>query len=296
MDLPEEFDRPRGLRGFVRRLAEARRHGSSVARRASRLGYATHYLRWRLTGRIGPVLRHAGPERATAILQSFARPQNMGPLVASLRRCAFIDRVLVVNNHPRVRIGDWVTTADPRVVQFDTEVARPPIHRFDVAAGEPAKYFVMLDDDLFLTPRQVAHLFARLVSEPDVPHGFFGQRLLSADAERHADAFQCSVTRCDGEVDVLNRAYFVTREHVARALSLRTAVARRAPDLDVAFTDDMLLSVAARRRPRIHDVGPFLDCPTQGVTGVAVFTRPGTGALRVRAMREMRAAVADLPA
>lgn len=280
----------RGLRGFLDRLAQARRHGTSARRRASRLAYGARYLAFRLKSRVGPRLRPEGPERATAVLLSFLRPHNLGPIVASLRRCAFLDRILVRNNHPGVRIGDWVRSSDPRVVLSDAGVASPPIVRLELAARAPATHFVILDDDLFLSPRQVTHLFRALVEDPARPHGLFGQRLVAPAAERHAEAFESSVTRCDADVDVLNRAYFVTRDHVERALALREVVARRDPDLDLAFADDLLLSVAAGARPRIHDVGAFLDCPTQGLPGVAVFCRPGTGAFRVRAMRALRAA------
>lgn len=292
MDAPV---RRRGLLGFLNRLAEARRHGTSTRRRASRLGYGARYLAWRLKGRVGPRLRHDGPERATAVLLSFLRPHNLGPIVASLRRCAFLDRILVRNNHPEVRIAAWVKTSDPRVVLSDADVATAPIVRLELAAREPATHFVILDDDLFLSPRQVARLFRALVEDPARPHGCFGQRLVAPEAVRHAEAFESGVTRCDAEVDALNRAYFVTRDHVERALALREAVAGREPDLDLAFADDLLLSVAAQARPRIHDVGAFLDCPTQGLPGVAVFSRPGTGAYRVRAMRALRAAAAPLP-
>jgi hypothetical protein len=174
-------------------------------------------------------------------------------------------------------------------VLSDAGTARPPLSRYETARQDGAERFVLVDDDLFLSPEQVLALFRRLVADPGVPHGMFGQRFPRPDASDHRVAFENCVHSAETDVDVLNRIYLVTREHVQRLWRLHDLAAREAPDLRLGFVDDILLSVAAPARPRIHDVGPFLECPSQGDPKVAIWARPGTGRARLEAMRRLRA-------
>jgi hypothetical protein len=251
------------------------------------LDWGWRYLRWRARCALGPAVAHDGPERCTAVVLSFARPGNLAPIVSSLRRCGFVERIHVVNNHPEVRIADWVRARDPRLRLSDAGRARPPLTRFEVARDDGAAFLALLDDDVFLSPAQVLALFRRLVAEPAAPHGFYGQRFVRPEASGHAEAFENRVHGVEAEVDVLNRAYFASREHVDRAWRLHDRARAEHPDLCLDFVDDILLSVASPARPRVHDVGPFLDCPSQGDRRISVWARAGAGSHRLDAMRRL---------
>ena len=288
-------DPPRGLRAVLRRAREAARRGTSVESRVPAVVYAWRYARWRARCSLGRASAFAGPERLTAVLASFARPQNLAPLVASMLACRFVDRVVVTNHEPSVRIADWVRRRDPRLTLLDAPRAEPPLHRFEVAREAPGERFLILDDDLFLAPVQVRSLFVRLLEDLTVPHGMFGQRVVDPTADDPDRVYRNRVHGEEGDVDVLNRAYLFTRAHLDRFFVLRDAlVAAGVPD--AGFLDDLLLSRAGVGRPRLHDVGPFLECPSQGDPRIAVWARPGNGPLRLRAARLLDRIVSAVPA
>ena len=52
---------------------------------------------------------------ATAILLSYARPQNLQWIIQSLLRCEFIEKVIVSNNNPSTKLEKWVPITDSRL-------------------------------------------------------------------------------------------------------------------------------------------------------------------------------------
>jgi len=220
-------------------------------------------------------------ERATAIVLSFRRQRNIDVIARSILKCDVIGRLIVSNNNPDVEIGRWVSVRDPRLVVEDRGVNAGAVARFEIARREPAEFFFVLDDDLLLYPRQVAALVEALVEDPLAPHGLFGQR------RRPAGGFEDGVQSVNGPIDVLNRAYALTRGHLdeffrlLERLGMHAGGDRLAPD-SIDRGDDMLLSFSGGAPPRCHDVGPLLDCPTQWLPGVAVWREGGFREYRER--------------
>ena len=199
MPLPPPPRVRRGVGAFLARAWEASRRGTSVEARIPSVVYAWRYARWRARCALGRSVAIAGPERLTAVLASFARPQNLAAIARSVLACRFVDRVVVSNHHPAVRIREWVRTRDPRVTLLDAERAEPPLHRYVVARSIPAERFLFLDDDLFLAPEQLRLLFLRLIADPAVPHGMFGQRIVDPTAEDPDVAYRLCVHGEEGK-------------------------------------------------------------------------------------------------
>jgi hypothetical protein len=207
--------------------------------------------------------------RLTVVLLSFARPRNIQPIAESVLRCGFVDRLVISNNDPRVRLTDHVRIASPRAAILEQEAPCPPMRRFEIARELPGEYFLALDDDVLLRAPQIDAVFRALVNDPGVPHGIIGQVM---DGEERAGVRSYRlVERRDGTVDVLNRAYFFTAAHRDRFFTLLAAIGRQ----PLRYGDDIVLSFSGERRPRIHDVGRVLYFPSGDDPAVARWLEPG---------------------
>ena len=102
-----------------------------------RLEYTTRFLRWQLNARWGPRVALEGAQKLTAILLSWKRIRNMQPIVRSLLRCDFIDRVIVSNNKPQYRMREELHLRDERLQLIDQPQPRAPGVRFELARSEP---------------------------------------------------------------------------------------------------------------------------------------------------------------
>ncbi len=147
------LDSPRCLKRY---LVAGFQSGKSRIQRVFRsLVWRIAYVRWRCHIAMGRDEQLPGVPSATAILLSYKRPKNIEPIVRALLRCAFIDKVIVSNNNPAVRIGDWVHLTDPRIRLIDQTRDSPPGLRFAIAFDTPAEHFLCIDDDIFPYPKQV---------------------------------------------------------------------------------------------------------------------------------------------
>jgi hypothetical protein len=176
-------------------------------------------------------------------------------------RCDFVTKVVVSNSNRNVRIREWVKTGDPRAVLIDETEPTQPGHRFVLAVRESGDYFLSVDDDIFLTPRQIALLFEQLVRNDAVPHGVKGNLYEPA----WANAFGH-----DQEVDVLHGVYAFTRRQVAVTTALAETLGL-APLSGLRNGEDILMSFAGRARPKIHAVGRITECASNALPGIALW-------------------------
>ena len=182
-----------------------------------------------------------------------ARMRNLEPLIRSILNCTFVDKLIVSNNNPEVRICERVRVRDPRLTLLDQPTRRGPGYSWVLADGEQGEYFLSIDDDVLLYPEQVARLFEHLVKRPGVPHGLAGvcgSKYVSCQEQ---------------EVDNLYVVYAVTRAQVRRYLEYarRIVQAGLASQDDVElWSDDILLSRTGSSRPVIHDTGFLLQALT----------------------------------
>jgi hypothetical protein len=264
---------------------------------APRISYAVHYLLWQLEVlRTRPLSLEGGP-KLTVVLLSYKRVRNMQPIVRSLLRADFVERIIVSNNNPEYRIGEWITLRDERLRLVDQPRQTPAGIRFELARSEPGSYFLSIDDDVLLSPHQVKRLFQELLADPRVPHGIQGEEYLGPQVDSKGRAlisWKPGIRRAERETDVINCVYAFTRQHLEEMFRQARALGQEMATL--ANGEDVLLSCSGLGRPRIHDLGPVLTCLSSHQVGVATWrTRQSFFHEReemlfaLRALRERRA-------
>lgn len=241
-------------------------------------------LRWDAEARKPALPDDERLPRVTAVLLSYARPWNVDPMVRMLLRLPCVERVIVSNNNPGVDLSRWLRVRDDRLRVLVQPAKRPASMMAMLAldaADEGATHMLSVDDDLLLFPRQLMALLYALAYDPSVPHGLVGQRI---------DAGEFHVTG-GGEVDVLNRVYAFTAAHVRRYAETleRLGYETRERKETLPFGSDIVLSHCGEGRPRIHDAGRLLSCPTAALAGIARFKEPGFDDFRAELLTRVRA-------
>lgn len=202
----------------------------------------------------------------TAIILNYKRPQNIELLVRTALLTSGIAKVIVSNNNPSCHLERWLRLRHPRLQLLYPPDRRGTGERFGIAAGEPSEFFIAIDDDIFLRPKQLQILCEELRRKPEIPHGIFGEIMKENGVVQHA------VHGFDGELDILNRVYAFTFEHVALFFQLVQGLNITAEQIRrESYFDDILLSFCGSTRPQCHNVGTYLDCATQGKKGIAAW-------------------------
>lgn len=250
--------------------------------------YFQEFRRWRNAVRTGPVAVHDGPERLTAILLSYKRVRNMEPIVESLLRTSFVERIVVSNNNPEYRIADWIRVRDPRIHLIDQPRRTPAGIRFELALQEPGPFYLSIDDDILLYPDQIRRIFRHLVANPVVPHGIHGEMYFPDDPAFDEKLGWATDIRSEQGVDSLNCVYAFHRNHLLEMQRLAGLIG-----LDVgavANGEDVLISTCGKGRARVHEVGPILICLSSHRAGVATWrTRQNFFAERGALLQRLRA-------
>ena len=240
-----------------------------------------------------PTFRYSG-KQCVVVLLSHNRPHNLGVIVRSALKNNFVRRLVVSNSNRSVRIKDWITAEDPRLMLVDETLPTQPGHRFVLAEREAGDYFLSVDDDIILTPLQWALFFERLLEDENVPHGLTGNVFRPGSISSNGSPFH-QVAGVDAPVDVLIGAYAFTRAHLRRTFELARALDM--PDLSaVRNGEDILLSCSGIGQSRIHDVGRLFCCASSAMEGVALWKTHGNfWDERVRLFKNAVAARAALP-
>lgn len=205
----------------------------------------------------------------TFILPSYRRPTNIQRQLHDIAAAPIGDkRVILTNNNPELDIWRYLEPLQPAWVS----VVQQPRHRlssfrFELAREVTSPYLLSLDDDLFLGPDQIAALGQTVVDNPRAPHSIWGQNIIRKD-DGSEDFVM--VRHMDCQVDILNRAYALTREHVARFFEMLDALDIPGVD-ELGPADDILISHCGTERPWCHELGGFEDCPTMDTPGIAAW-------------------------
>lgn len=258
--------------------------------------YLHHYLRWRREVLRTPPVTVPGPEKLTVILLSYRRVRNMEPIVEALLRAAFIERIVVSNNNPEIRIGEWIRLRDERLRLIDQPRRTAPGIRFELAREEPGRFFLSIDDDVLLSPEQVKRLFLALVARPEAPHGIQGEDYVGESKQTFPPYWRVDRKDHEGQVDNLNTVYAFTRDHLAEMERLAGLLGLdRAAMAEMGNGEDLLISASGTERPYIHDVGPVAFCLSSHRIGVATWaSRPGFFTERKELFLKLRALRPDL--
>ncbi|MGB3532836.1 MAG: glycosyltransferase [Microcoleaceae cyanobacterium] len=224
------------------------------------------YRKWTLDSYISNPVSLATDKKVTIIVPSYhaSRSRNLQPLIRSVVKCDFVEKIIISNHNPEIRLEDWVKTDDSRVVLINHSVRRGCGYGWIVASQENANYFIVIDDDMLVYPQQLAVLFQQLINQPECPHGFIGRR---ADGEY--------ITHQEAEVEFLYNIYAVTQTHIQKYIEYTKKMIDNgyaSPESIEYWADDIVLSQTGTCHPRIHKLGSLRQCKTTKTQGVATYT------------------------
>ncbi len=225
------------------------------------------YQKWSLQGYISSPLYLETDKKVTIIVPSYhaSRARNLQPLVRSTLKCSFVEKIIISNHNPEIKLEDWVKIDDGRVTLINHSVRRGCGYGWIVASQEKnADYFIVIDDDLLIYPQQLAVLFQQLINQPEIPHGFIGRR---ADGEY--------VMSQEIEVEFLYNIYAVTQTHIQNYLEYTQKIINNGDATQESieyWADDIVVSKSGMGHPRIHKAGSIRQCKTTQTSGVATFT------------------------
>jgi hypothetical protein len=225
-------------------------------------------LVWILNGYFSRTLTLDTPLRVTVLLTYYnpARMSHIGPRVRNILKCSFVEKVVVSNHNPAIRIADRVNFKDARLICMDQAVPRGCGYRWQIARALSAQYLVAIDDDIMLFPSQLQVLFQHLIQAPEVPHGLSGMLPLENGKLKYRQWSNM-------EVPYLCEVYAVTREQVDRYFELeRRIVASDETLLDVVerVADFVVISQTGAHNPRIHRAWWLLRDDTFETRGIAI--------------------------
>lgn len=216
-----------------------------------------------------------------AYVANFSRPQNIEAIVRSLLAVPAVGTIVISNNNPDCDLRSWLPPLPSRVVILEHAKPQACAMRYRHLEAFPAQNYLVLDDDLFLTPVQIAKILTSLNQEWRVPHGIFGGH------------YGGSHVRGDTRADTIHRVYAFTGKHLAEFIRLGELAKRNGfPEFwNSSYFDDLTISFSGDEQCRIHDVGPYPDCPTSGHVGTAVFREEDFNKRRneyIQLMRELK--------
>ncbi len=227
---------------------------------------------WRLRGRFGwqVSLDREGALTALVAYHHPARAGHCAAQVRSLLKCSFVERVIIAKHNPLLRLELPKRLPGDRVTLVDTGAECGCGRRWHAAASYQPQYLLVIDDDVFLFPEQIAALFRHLLDAPDRPHGLAGMRRQPGGGLD----YHCQE---DSEVDFLCETYAVTLGHLLRYLTLEERLLQNGVAFDSVdkHADFAVLSRTGASRPAIHDLGHVFRCPTFKTPGVAVHRSSG---------------------
>ncbi len=205
----------------------------------------------------------------TAIILNYKRPQNVELIVRALLLTPSVKRVIVSNNDHKCDLSRWIECRHPKIEIIEKPTITSGIQRHVVARKSGEELFLMVDDDLFLSPEQYEIICQGMKADRSRPHGMFGECVRPDGSFEHA-------LRGDQTVDVFNRVYACTRTQNERFWQLAALLESFGSDAYRRNTwQDLVLSFSGEHRPLLHEIGPYLDCPTQGNATVAAWRRQG---------------------
>ncbi len=225
------------------------------------------YALFTLNGYLGRNLTLDSSHKVT-ILLTYYHPSRMNYIGAQVRnflKCDFVDKIVITNHNPDIKIEDKINIKDDRLICLNQNVRRGNGYRWRVANTIDADHFILLDDDIQLSPEQLKKLFQKLIAEPTVPHGYSGQLHLPDDKFEFHESENV-------EVDYLCELYAVTRNHVKRYAQIEQLLAeedKNLLDYVERFADHIVISQSGAQRPRIHEVSSLLRNDTFKTPGVA---------------------------
>lgn len=239
----------------------------------------------RLAFGLGYRCRHAGPERLTVILPSYARPGNIDLILSAVVACDFVSEIIITNNNPAIRLEEHLHVSDPRIRLVRQPRLTPASIRFDLSREAREPWILAIDDDVFPSPKQIRALFRHVLARPEQVHGYGGE--VWGDPPSRATYRHMSRPRGTQPVDTLVWAFAYTRAHVEEYFRLLARLGIE--NFELKSSEDVPLSFAGEGSALIHGVGLFCRCPSESDPAVATWLRPGFFQHRLELVARCRA-------
>jgi hypothetical protein len=242
---------------------------------------------------LGFQVRLKAPQRATVIVLSYRRMNNIPAIVRNALLCDFVERVVVSNNNPEVDLKPRLPDDESRLVLVQQEQRRWPSFRYELARDEPGTYFLCIDDDVFPSPWQLRRMFRALLRDPSAPLGTFGQ-VYNPELRRLVGIRRriWSWRSYTQPVDVLLQTYAFTRKHLDRYFALLSAIG--VVNDEIHSSEDVVISFAGDRRPTCTDTGYVFECLSSRNATIATHQQDGFEAFRQDLYQRLRT-VSPLP-
>src|SRR5262245_52651730 len=122
------------LPAVVKRLKDSYKYRDDMYFPDGRFTFVWKYTKWQWNASFGPMVNIPESEKLTVIVLNYKRPHNMQPIVRSILRCSFVNKLIVCNNDPLSRIEEWISASDKRVVLINNPRNRGTIARFEIAS------------------------------------------------------------------------------------------------------------------------------------------------------------------
>lgn len=210
----------------------------------------------------------ADEDKLTVIVLNHRRPQNVGKIAQYVLRAGFVGRLIVSNNSQAYPMAAHVKVRDPRLVLIDQPEPSGVGVSLELARNYPARYYLRVDDDIFLHPAQLQWVYWNLRHAPSRPHGIFGASFTTAkDPEREWPFVH--TRHVSTTVDILNGLFAFTAEHLDEYFRL-CALVGIDDQRKLMNGEDIVLSFAGTQRPLVHHVGPIWECASEASAGVAL--------------------------
>jgi hypothetical protein len=219
-------------------------------------------------------------EKLTVVLLSYGRAANLNAIVAACLACPFVQRVILSNNNPALRMRDFVRQRDPRLQITDQPARCYPSKRYELARDSGDQLLLCIDDDTFLTPCQIRLLFEALLADPQRPHGIAGENFGTGPV-------RYIFGRPDEpeEVDCLVWAYAFTNVQVLRYFALLEALG--IDNAALKANEDVVLSLSGEKRPLVHNFGTLQLCGSRESEEVATSKQSGFRGHREELLRKV---------
>ena len=223
-------------------------------------------------------------EKLTVVLLSYGRAANLNTIVDACLASPFVQRVILSNNNPALQMRDFVRQRDPRLQITDQPARCYPSKRYELARDSGEQWLLCIDDDTFLTPRQIRSLFESLLADPERPHGIAGENFGAANGTASYIFGRPGEAE---EVDCLVWAYAFTREHALRYFALLEELGIGSSSLRA--NEDIVISDSGAGRPLVHHFGTLHLCSSRDSESVATSKQAGFREQREALLRKVSA-------
>lgn len=236
--------------------------------------------------RLGLRIQLSGSEKATVIILSYKRVDNIQRMLTSVLPCGFVDRIIVSNNNPDVDITRLITHRDPRLEIIQSEEHKSASYRYEVARACNSEYFICIDDDVFPDPWQLRKMFACLLRNSGSPVGSKGEIYDHYRKEFRQisprSLFAGDLTR---PVDVILHIYVFTRKHLERYFEIVLAIGET--NEAIHSSEDVIISFTGDDLPTFLDVGDMPACSSRDDPDIATYQRPGFMSYRLKLYQKL---------